>query len=200
MTLTESVTLPTLDSPSKSVCSSEHEIICFLCFNPISNQIKTACCRRVSCLKCVSIWYFHYGCRCPFCNLPKKIDSVEFDEMFHQLSLNPEMFEIVLKAKPSRKIHTQPLFPQNYFRQPERHLTDGTVNPQPPPANQTETPVNDGVIINLNTTSTVLLNQPKKCCADCYLSSLLLIFLMCLSFLTAVILAGITIGLIIIKN
>lgn len=112
------VSVSTLTCSSFSHHSSS-ELVCFLCFSQIDSQthlITTSCCQSKSCLKCIAIWYLHYGKHCPYCGLAKKTISDEFDLIFQRLSLDPVLFEQVSTAQPSRSVCTQPLLPQSYFR------------------------------------------------------------------------------------
>ena len=66
-------------SPSALICSlCEHGYDSF-------DRHQMLCCRKHACLKCLSIWFFHYGKICPFCAVDKSKTDTDITRLVNVL-------------------------------------------------------------------------------------------------------------------
>ena len=99
-----------------SPSSHDSHTTCALCkvsYDQISSySYPMLCCGKRGCLKCLGIWFFHYGNICPFCAQSKNEADSDIEQLVHGLISNEEYFTVVMNSPPSRKINTKPLLPQ----------------------------------------------------------------------------------------
>jgi hypothetical protein len=99
--------------PSPASAPSPSRIGCLLCGQVYqNNRFEMNCCGKATCLKCIAIWFFHYGKKCPFCNRLKREEDQDIELMITQLMANPVLLNQVSAKCPSRRVHTTPLLPQ----------------------------------------------------------------------------------------
>ena len=97
---------------SKQVCSPTY-LSCMMCTKKYdNNRFQLNCCKKHTCLECISTWFVHYGKKCPFCNIVKSENDPDIDRLINFLAENPKQLEVLSNTFPSRRINTNPLLPQ----------------------------------------------------------------------------------------
>ena len=95
---------------------------CFSCDHDyrIYRRVVMDCCGKGGCLKCLGMWFFHYGKNCPFCNSEKAVKddtnkiveiSSDIERIILDVGANPALFEFLGNTRPSCGA---PLLPQTY--------------------------------------------------------------------------------------